>query len=222
MGVSSKKTTTKSTPYDPAAIKAGSDALTNTYNANSGKVQGAADNILGLQDEMLAKYRAGNPAVNAANGYVTDTLGSDGTNPNLDAWIADQQGQTQNALGARLNKLGIGPAGSSYQGLAARENSRVGLGLKYDDWNNGQQRKAQAAGMAPGLAAADTIQIAPLLAATELGANLPMQNAAQYASGIGGLLSPYGTQTQKQSGGMLGALLGAGLSGWASGGFRGI
>lgn len=220
MGLSKKTTKVTSTPYDPAAIKAGTNALTGTYNANAPKVQAAADNVLGLQGEMIDKYRAGNPAVNAASGYVTDTLGGDATNPHLDQWISQAQNDATNQMGARLNKLGLGPAGSTYQGTVGREVGKVGLGMKYDDWNMGQQRKAQAAGMAPGLAAADVIQIAPLLGATELGASLPMDNAARYAAGLGGLLSPYGTQTQKQSGGLLGSLLGAGLSGWATGGFK--
>lgn len=222
MGASSKKTTSTSKPYDPAAIAAGTSALTNTYNANAPKVQGAADNILGLQDEMIAKYRAGNPAVNAAQGYVTDTLGSNGTNPFLDQYIAQSENDAQNRVGAAVNKMGLGPAGSTYAGTVGREVGKVGLGMRYADWDAGQQRKAQAAGMAPGIAAGDVIQIAPLLGATELGASLPMDNAARYAAGLGGLLSPYGTQTQKQSGGLLGSLLGAGLSGWASGGFKGI
>jgi hypothetical protein len=57
------------------------------------------------------------------------------------------------------------------------------------------------------------------------GAMLPLQAGALNAASIGGLLGQYqdvrGTQTQNGGlGGMLGGILGAGLSGWAGGGFR--
>lgn len=220
-----KKTTSKTTPYDPASINRGTGALHSTYDAQMPKVTQIADNLTGMLPDMMAKYKAGNPAVNAASDYVTSTLGGDGTNPNLDAYIAQTQDEAQNRVGASINKLGLGPAGSTYQGAVGREVGKIGLGMRYDDWNQGQQRKAQAAGMAPGLAAADVIQVAPMLSTAQLGANLPMDTANRYAAGIGGLLSPYSTTEQKQSGGlgsMLGGLLGAGLSGWASGGFAGF
>lgn len=220
MGISSKKTTVKNTPYNPAAINAASGALSSAYSANAPKVQGIADNLTGMLPAMLERYKAGNPAINAANDYVTSTLGGDATNPNLDAWIAQEQNSAENRLGARLQKMGLSPAGSTYQGVAGREVAKVGLGARMTDWENAQARRAQAAGMAPGIAAGEVATVAPMLATAELGANLPMDFAARYAAGTGGLLSPYGTQTQKQSGGLLGSILGAGLAGWASGGFK--
>lgn len=207
MGLSSKKTTTKTTPHDPASVKAGTDALHGVYNQWQPRVMAAADKTLGLQDEMIDKWRAGNPAVNAATDYVTTTLGGDATNPHLDAWIAQTQDEAQNRTGAAMNKMGLGPAGSTYQTGVGREVGKIGLGMRYADWDAAQNRKANAAGMAPGLAAADVIQIAPMLSATQLGANLPMDNTARYAAGIGGLLAPYNTTTQKTSGGFLGDLM---------------
>lgn len=216
MGVSSKSQ--KTTPVFQKEITGAANTLNSTYQANAPKVQGIADTLTGLVPGMAAKYQAGNPALNAAQGYVTDTLANPGTNPNLDAWIGQQQDSTSNALGAKLAKMGLNPAGSTYQGLQARELGKVALGARMDDWDNGQARKAQAAGMAPSLAAGEAATIAPMLATAELGANLPMQNALGYAQSTGGLLGQY-TNT-KQSGGLLGSLLGAGLSGWATGGFK--
>lgn len=207
MGLSSKKVTTKTTPYDPASITRGTGALHSTYDAQMPKVTQIADNLTGMLPGMMEKYQAGNPAVNAASDYVTSTLGGDGTNPNLDAYIAQSQDEAQNRMGASLNKMGLGPAGSTYQGTVGREVGKIGLGMRYDDWNQGQQRKAQAAGMAPGLAAADVIGIAPMLSTAQLGANLPMDTATRYAQGLGGLLSPYNNTEQKKSGGFLGDLL---------------
>lgn len=202
-----KTTTTKTTPYDPASISRGTGALHSTYNTQMPKVTQIADNLTGLLPNMIEKYKAGNPAVNAAQGYVTSTLGGDGTNPFLDQYIAQSQDEAQNRLGASLNKLGVGPAGSTYQGTVGREIGKIGLGMRYDDWNQGQQRKAQAAGMAPSLAVADVAQVAPILSTAQLGANLPMDTATRYAQGLGGLLSPYNNTEQKKSGGFLGDFL---------------
>lgn len=216
MGVSSKKQSVK--PIYAKEIGNAASTLNSTYQANAPKVQGIADTLTGLVPGMAAKYQAGNPALNAANDYVTGTLADPGTNPHLDGWIAQQQDATSNALGAKLAKMGLNPAGTSYQGLQSRELGKVALGARMDDWNNGQARRAQAAGMAPGISAAETASVAPMLATAQLGANLPMDSAMQYAQGTGGLLGQY-TNT-KQSGGLLGSLLGAGLSGWATGGFK--
>lgn len=207
MGLSSKKVETKTTPWDPASIKRGTGALHSTFDAQMPKVTQIADNLTGMLPDMMAKYKAGNPAVNAASDYVTSTLGGDGTNPHLDQYIDQAQGEAQNRVGASMNKLGLGPAGSTYQGTVGREVGKIGLGMRYDDWNQGQQRKANAAGMAPGLAAADVIQVAPMLSTAQLGANLPMDTANRYAAGLGGLLSPYSNTEQKKSGGFLGDLI---------------
>lgn len=218
-----KKSTTKTTPIYGNELKAAHGAVSDTFNQQMPKVNAISDHLTGMIPGMIDRYTSGNPAINAATNYVTDTLGSDGTNPHLEGWIADQQNQTQNMLGARLNKLGLGPAGTVHQGLSARENARVGLGMRYDDWNQGQQRKAQAAGMAPGIAAGEAVGIAPLLSTAQLGAGLPMDMATRYAAATGGLLGPYTSTEQKQSGGLgslIGGLIGSGLSGWASGGFK--
>lgn len=199
MGISTKKGRQTTKPVYEKEIKGAYGSLTNTYNQQAPKIAGIADSLTGMLPEMQQRYMDGNPALNAAEGYVTDTLAGDGTNPNLDAWIADQQGQTQNMLGAKLNKLGVGPAGTTYQGLAARENARVGLGMRYADWDAGQQRKAQAAGMAPGISAAESASIAPMLGVAELGAGLPMNAAMQYAGGTAGLLGDYTDTLKKDS-----------------------
>lgn len=55
---------------------------------------------------------------------------------------------------------------------------------------------------------------------------LPSIPSTTYAQNVAGLLGRYntatgsGTSTTKQSGGLLGDLLGAGLAGWATGGFK--
>jgi hypothetical protein len=73
--------------------------------------------------------------------------------------------------------------------------------------------------MAPGLAAADVIQVAPMLSTLEASLT-PLQAAGGYAQGVQGLLGQYSkTKNKSGIGGLLGGLGGAALSGWASGGF---
>jgi hypothetical protein len=134
----------------------------------------------------------------------------------------DQSVRNQvNAEFSRAGQVGssrqIGELGSQ---LANSENA-----LRYNDYNTQMGRMDTAAGLAPGLSASRTVSIAPLLAAAQAGSSIPIGAAASYAGGLGSLLSPYGTQTSTQSqglGSILGTILGSGLAGWASGGFKKI
>jgi hypothetical protein len=211
MGLSSsKQTTTSKSAYEPQVLGA-YGTLTNAFNQNQPKVQQYADQIGGLIPSMVDKYQAGNPAVTAAQGYITDTLGRDpGQNPHLDEMIARMGGDTANTLQAQMGTRGL-TGGTAMQDILSRNLSRQAGDMRYNDWNAGQQRRAQAAGMAPGVAAADTIQIAPLLSAAQVAGGMPMDAASQYAGGVGGLLGQYQNQTTKKSpslGGIFGSLLG--------------
>lgn len=159
---------------------------------------------------MQERYLNGNPALNASRDYVTSTLGGNATNPFLDQMIQQTGDETYNRLGAGLNKLGLGPAGSTFQGTQARELGKVGLGMRYADWEGAQDRKANAAGLAPGISAAETASIAPMLGVAELGANLPMDNAMKFAGGVSGLLGDY-TNAAKRDTPSTAAQIGKGL-----------
>lgn len=216
------KSKSKTSPLKEHAgfITGSANAMQNAYNANAPKIQDATDQTMSLLPNYIDKARNGNPALNAAQGYVTDTLGGNATNPHLDQWISQAQDDAENRMGARLMKMGLSPAGSTYQGNVGREVGKIGLGMRYEDWIGAQQRKAQAAGMAPGIAAGDAAMIAPVLAIGEAASN-PTDAAARYGAGMGGLLGPYSQTKQKR--GLGGALMGLGgsvLSGWASGGFK--
>lgn len=213
MGLSSStnKTTTVNTP-SPQQVQAG-NTLNSTFQSQLPRIQGYADQIGGLIPSMMERYNAGNPAVNASQDWITRTLGQGGENPYLQGMI-DQGGQdTYNTMAAQAGTRGM-TGGSAFNRMIGHEVNKNALGMRYQDFNNQQQRQAQAAGMAPGIAAADTIQIAPLLAAANYAGGAPLDAASRYASGMGGLFGNTGTQatTQTQSGGLLGNLLGLGLS----------
>ena len=213
MGLSSS--TTKVEPWKQAQqpILNANAAIAGTYGANSGKIQGYADQIGGLIPSMVAKYQQGDQGINAARDYVTRTLSGDGTNPNLQGMIDQSGNDMARSINANIGTRGL-TGGSVQQHILGKELSNNATNLRYQDWLGGQQRQMQAAGMAPGLAAADTIQIAPLLAAAQAAGGLPMDAAAQYAGATGGLLGQYTTTKSSQPWG--GALLGAVAGGLGS------
>ena len=205
MGLSSS--TTKVEPWKQAQqpILNANAAIAGTYGANAGKIQGYADQIGGLIPSMIDKYQAGDAGVNASRDWMVRTLQDGGSNPHLQGMI-DQTGlDTARGINASLGTRGL-TGGSAQQHILAQELSKQGLGLRYNDWQAGQQRQAQAAGMAPGLSAATNIQISPLLAAAQAASGMPMDAASQYAGATGGLLGQYTTTKQSQPWGS--ALLG--------------
>lgn len=203
-------------------VEGAANTLKGVYNQQAPKIAGYADALGQTGMDLLEKYRAGNPMIDAASNYVTSTLSADSANnPYLDDLVGiandSVRNQTQAALGARGQT-----GGSSYADIISRNLANNETGLRYTDYNNAEARKAQAAGFAPGVAAADYISLAPALSTIGAASGLPLGAATQYAAGTGGLLGQYTNTTQKQSGGLLGDLLGAGLAGWASGGFGGL
>lgn len=213
MGLSSS--TSKTEPWKPAQqpILDANSAVAGTYNANAGKIQNYADTIGGLIPGMVDQFKAGNPAVNASQNWITQTLGQTGENPNLQGMI-DQTGlDTARGINASIGTRGL-TGGSVQQHILSSELAKQALGLRYNDYNNQNQLKAQAAGMAPGVAAANYLSISPLLAAAGSASGLPMDAASQYAGATGGLLGQYTTTKTSQPWGP--ALLGGIANGLGS------
>lgn len=210
-----KKTTTTQTnkPIYSSQIEGAANTQQAAYNQSRDKIAGVSDNLLGLSDDLLARFRDGDPAIDAAKGYVTDTLSGDpASNPYLDDMIAQTNDNVRNQMQASMGTRGL-TGGSDYYGLIGRELAKNETGLRYTDYDREQQRRAQAAGMAPGLVAGEYIPVAGAMEAGTSGAMLPLQAALANSAGIGGLLGQYQNVkgTQKQSGGFFGDLLLSGL-----------
>jgi hypothetical protein len=188
-------TTTVNTP--PAQSTAAAGTLAGVYNQQAPAIQGYANQIGSLVPSLLDKYNAGNPAINAQQKYITDTLGHPpGQNPQLDELLRNSDAQVGNQTAASLGTRGISPAGSVASDVVSRNIGQNDTALRFQDYQNQEQLQAQAAGQAPSNAAGQVVGIAPLLGATETAAGLPLNAATQYAGGIGGLLGSYGTQQQ--------------------------
>ena len=128
--------------------------------------------------------------------------------------MIDQSGEdVGRGVSATMGVRGL-TGGSVHEQILARELGKNAMGLRYNDYNNQQQMQAQAAGMAPGNAAADYLSISPLLGAAGAASGLPLDAASQYAGATGGLLGQYSTTKTSQPWGS--ALLGAVASGVGS------
>jgi hypothetical protein len=215
MGLSSSTTRTTNTP-SPQQTQAG-NTLNSVFGSQLPRIQGYADQIGGLMPGMIDRYNAGDAGVNASRDWITRTLGQQGENPHLQGMIDQTGGDISRQVGAGMGSRGNW-GGSVHEKMLADALARNSMGMRYNDYSQQQQRQAQAAGMAPGVAAADTIQIAPLLAAAQYAGGAPMDAVSGYARGVGGLFGNTGTQTTTQpGGGLLGSLLGSGLSAFALG-----
>lgn len=224
MGLSGSKTKTSTKPVYSGQIEGAANTVNSTYNANAPALQSIGTQIQGLVPGLIDKYEAGNPSVNAATAYNTDVLGGkylDAGNPYLQGIVDTTNGSVADQVNALFSRAG--QTGSSRQiGELGKQLSTAENNLRYADYNTERGRMDTAAGLAPSLAAADYASIAPILAAAQ-GATLPVQAANSNASTIGSLLGGYtnGTQTTSQGlGSILGGVIGSGLSGWASGGFK--
>lgn len=219
MGISSSKSTNK--PIYASQITGAGDSLKSTFDSTLPKIQNATDQITGLIPGLVDQAQHGNPAVNAAQNYVTSTLGSDPTqSPYLDQLLNTSNNQVRNQSEASLGLKGL-TGGSSYADIISRNIGNNDLSTRYTDYNNAMQRQAQAAAMAPSIAAGNLAPIASLLGVADAASN-PLQAAAGYASGIGGLLGQYQkTKTTTPWGPMLMNGLSNAAQAYATGGFGG-
>lgn len=193
MGLSSSKTKTKQTnkPVYESEIKGAHNMLTNAYQAQQPKIQEYADMIGDLTPGLIDKVKNGDPAVNAARGYVMDTLGGDTqSNPYLDEMIGLTNDNTRRSIQTQMGTRG-GIGGSVEADIVSRALSNNELGMRYQDYDAQMGRKERAAGMANQIVAGDLMTLAPALSTAEFGAMLPMNAAQQYAAGTGGLLGQY-------------------------------
>lgn len=214
-----KKTTTKQSnrPIYSGQIEGAAAAQNAAYARQQPVIENYADQLNDVSNDLLASYRDGDPTVQAAQGYVQDTLAlTPGDNPYLNDMIDQTNSSLMRQIRTQMGTRGT-LGGSDELGILGDALSDNELQLRYQDYDNLMGRQAQAAGMAPGLLAGSLIPLDAAMKTGNQGAMLPLQASALNSSSIGGLLGQYqnveGEQTQ--SGGLLGAIIGAGLGGLA-------
>lgn len=171
-------------------------------------IDSAAATLKPAYEESLATSKQFQPGLLAASNFYGDTLAGkylDG-NPHLQGVIDSSNRDITDSVNSNFNsRFGSGyHTNALVRGLGENEGR-----LRYGDYAQERAYQNDAGRNMAGIATTATA--------------LPMLPAQGYADGISGLLGRYltsnGTQTTKKSGGLLGSVLGAGLSGWASGGF---
>lgn len=218
------KQTTGPSKFAKPYIQQAQQGLSSAVNANQGNVNNIMGQINSGLPSLAAKAFGPNATLDAAKGYASDVIGGKYLtgNPHLEGMIGlAREGVTNdvNSVFSRAGRVG----GGAHSGALGKSLSEAELGLRYGDYASERDRMAQAAGMVPGLTQAEYAGVMPYLAAAGTAAELPLMGAKTLAAGTQGLMGNYTTTTQKQgAGSMLGGILGAGLAGWASGGFRGV
>lgn len=220
-----KKTETKQSnkPIYSGQIEGAAQAQNAAYARQQPAINNYADQLTEVSGGLLDRFNEGDPTIDAAKGYVTDTLAMNpGDNPYLNDMVASTNSNLLDTIRTRMGTRG-GLGGSDELGIVADELSQNELGLRYDDYDRTMGRQAQAAGMAPGLLAGELIPLDAAMKTGSQGAMLPINAALANSAGIGGLLGQYqdveGEQTQEGGfwEGLLGKALGTGAS-FASGG----
>lgn len=193
------KSTVEPSKFAKPYITQGANALNDAYGANSGQIQNATNSVVGLLPDMINKYQEGDAGVNAARGYNVDVLAGKylNSNPWFDQVVNASNDDIRNQSQAALSLKGL-TGGSDYANIISKNVGRNTAGMRSANYDNERSRMATAAGQAPGLASADVFRIAPMLAMLEA-SQTPIQAAAGYAGGLGGLLGGYTNSTQKKS-----------------------
>jgi hypothetical protein len=206
------KTTQKTTPYDPAAIKGAQGALTGANTAANATLSQYSPVLNNAMAHIQANI-SGPPAYQTdARNELDKTINGDYLSPDSNPYssgLADliakrTQGQYNTTYGA---------SGRSHGGMAALLSAQ-GVGDALGNFYSGiydqeRGRQQQAVGMAPAFHQDEYTDINNLVPAVNSQAMLPLNIAGQYASSMGNLIAPYSTTTQKQSG--LGTVLGPAL-----------
>lgn len=218
-----QKSTNK--PVYSAQIEGAAGNITNAYNQAAPGLQAGADQFAAVRQGILDRYgSAGNP-LNVARAHYNDTLSGKYLtgNPYLDQIVSQTNNDVSNAVTASLGTRGL-TGGSAHSGIVSRELAKNETGLRYQDWASQLARMDNAASSVGSLGQAESAMLDPAIRAYQA-QTAPLLAAQDYGGTIGGLLGQYQTVKQKQSGGlgqMLGGLAGSALSGWASGGFKGV
>lgn len=211
------KSTTGPSKFSEPFIRQGADALTNAFNANQGNVQAQTDTTLGLLNPFLQqKIQNGDPAVNAARDFNIDVLSGkflDQGNPFLQQVIDASNNDIRNQTAASLGLKGL-TGGSSFADIISRNIANNTSNLRFQDFSRERASQDAAANRAGTLASAEFLPIQGLLATLQA-SQTPIDSAARFAGGLGGLLGGFQTQSTP----LLNQLLGSAAQGASAAAF---
>lgn len=213
MGLSSSKSTTKTTPVYNTQIEGAASNINSAYNAQAPKISGISDQLGSMVPGLIEKYTQGDTGLNAATDYNTRVLNGDYLHgsPELDAMVSQTNDSTRNGLAASLGTRGL-TGGSAFGDIITRGLAQNETGLRFNNYNAERDRQGSAAALAPNLSASSYTPLSIIQSILQT-QQAPIQAAAGAGAGVGGLLGSYqtGTQTSTPSlAALIGKLVGTG------------
>jgi hypothetical protein len=207
MGKRKTKTEQTNKPIYSAEIGGAARNVQDAYGQSQPGINAVSNNLGRVSANLFDQYEQGDPTIQAAQSTAQELM-QGGDNPYIDQMLDISNNRVQNQMGARLARTG-NAGGSDYTNLITRALAENETGTRFNQFNQTQDRRLQAAGMAPGLLAGSYLPLQMATQAGTQGAMLPLQAGALNAASIGGLLGQYQntTGTQTQSGGLLGQIL---------------
>ena len=211
MGKKKSTTTQTNKPIYSAEIGGAARNVQDAYGQSQPLIRDVSSNLGRVSADLFAQQRAGDPTIQAAQGFTRNLL-EGGSNPYLDDMLDVSNERVRNQVQARLGRTG-NAGGSDYTNLISRALAQNETGVRYNDFDRTRQAQLQAAGLAPTLLQGSYIPAQLAAQFGQQGALLPIQAAGANAGSIGGLLGQYQDVRGKttQSGGLFESILGAGL-----------
>ena len=220
MGISSSSQ--KVTPvYDKQLLGANTN-VTKAYDSQAPKITAITDQLATNAAGLQKSFTDGDPNVQAASQFNQDVLHGKymGANPYLDSQIGHANNDIRNQAEAAGGRSGNWGNSSALADITSRNIGNNEATMRGNAYNTGLGLMGQQSALAPGIAEA---RYQPLDQMNNIAQaqSIPLQAASGMASSTGGLLGQYtNTRGTQGWGGALAGMAGAGLSGWASGGFK--
>lgn len=214
------KSSSKTKPIYESRITGAADAVQGVYDANKGYDQQTADTLRNGFNTMSSRAFGANPYLDNARSFANDTVGGKylTNNPYVDQMATLARNNAGDSVNAMFGKMG-GIGSSAHMQNLGRGMSEAELGVRSGIYSQERQNQMAAAGMQPGLDAAQYNGIQPMLALSEGAANAPYTGVNNLASGVGGLLGQYTKVKNKGSiAGLLAQMAGNAASAYAGGG----
>lgn len=211
-----KKTVQSNTPWQPAQgyILKGMEQSQAVFDQQ----QPTLNKYAGMQMDTYGRLAPGaEQGIKGAQGLVNDTLAGRYLqgNPYLDSQIDQTKENVSNDVLSRYS--GAGRYGSAYgMGELTRQLANAENNMRFQNYAMERGYQNDAIGQAQQLMGGSQSLL-------NNAAELPWIGVGALNGNVRNASGGYGTTTTKQSGGvgqMLGGLAGAGLSGWATGGFK--
>jgi len=213
-----KKTVQKNDPWAPAQpyildnLQQQSDVFKST--------QPQLEQFAGMQRDTYGQVAPGaQQGIMGAQSLVNNNLSGANLNgnPYLDAIISQRNQDIAGTVNDQFSTAGRFGSGQ-HAAILANELAKADDALRYQNYGAERGYQQDAIGQAGNLMQGSQSLL-------NNAAELPWIGVQASNGAVRQASSGYGTQTQKQSGGlgsMLGGIVGAGLSGWAGGGFKGV